>query len=152
MNVDLPQLQPQYHIALYGPPGAGKSTLVFVAKKMGWNTLDLEDAGSTFEKRLAAVDKYKDGKSPWTLFGAADIPPESFPKGTKFVLLAPDEGELIARVQGRNDMRAHKWIEHAKKVRGEHLQMAKDGVFDLVITESLSPEETIKKIAVYDFS
>src|SRR5689334_3779369 len=122
MSVDQLLLQPQCHIALYGPPGAGKSTLVFVVKKMGWKTLDLEDAGSTCHKRLAAVDKYKDGKSPWTLFGAADIAPESFPKGTKFVLLAPDEGELIARVQGRNDTRAHKWIEHAKKVRGEHLQ------------------------------
>lgn len=137
---------PKNHIALYGPPGAGKSTVILYAKKFGWNALDLEDASAIFEERKAVISEFTNGDQPRTLFGAADIPPELFPKGTKFVLLAPDEETLVARVRERNDTRTHKWVEHAKKVRSEHLQMAKDGAFDLVITENLSPEEILEKI------
>lgn len=137
---------PENHIALYGPPGAGKSTVISFAKKLGWNALDLEDVGTTFEDRKTVISNFIDGDRPRTFFGAADIPPQLFPKGTKFILLAPDEETLIGRVQERNDTRAHKWIEHAKKVRNEHLQMAKNGAFDLVITDNLSPEEILEKI------
>lgn len=139
--------QPKQIVAIYGPPGSGKSTLVAVAKKIGWHAVDLEGIGSTVEERKAAVVSYVRDKKSGILFGAADIPPELFPQETKFVLLAPGEDVLTARVQGRNDTRAHKWIEHAKKVRGEHLQMAEAGAFDLVITDDIAPEKILGMIA-----
>lgn len=140
--------QPQKHIALYGPPGAGKSTVIAFAKTIGWNAVDFEDVGANLEERKKALSNLAQEGAPFALFGAADIPPEVFPSGTVFVLLAPAEDVLIGRVQHRNDTRAHKWIEHAKKVRNEHLQMAKDGVFQMVITEDFTPEDILKKLSV----
>ena len=145
-SITSPLRQPGHPIAIYGPPGAGKSTVIAFAKKIGWHAIDLEDVGSTLEDRKAALFEFTHGDDSNILFGAADIPPEFFPHGTKFVLLAPDEDVLVTRVQARNDRRIHKWIEQAKKVRGEHLQMAKSGAFDFVITEDLSPLETLRKI------
>ncbi len=142
-----PPKQPQKHVALYGPPGAGKSTVISCAKMLGWHAIDLEDTGFTLEERKNALRLLTQGESNWTLFGAADIPPEFFQEGTKFVLLLPGEDVLTDRVRQRNDTRAHKWIEHAKKVRNEHLQMANQDVFDLVITEDVDPEDIVRKIS-----
>ena len=123
-----------HHLAVYGPPGAGKTALVREALERGYASRDLEDVGDTYLERsrfLASLE----GDGQLVLFGAADLTPEDFPPGTRFVLLAPSPDELVRRVRRRADQRDHKWIEHALQVRREHLLMADQGVFDLVIRE-----------------
>jgi len=121
-----------HHIAVYGPPGAGKTSLVQAATAHGYSARDLEEDGRTYAERAAALAGLPE-TAPCTLFGAADATPEDFPAGTRFVLLAPSPDELVRRVKGRGDQRNHKWVEHALQVRREHLVMADEGVFDLVI-------------------
>jgi guanylate kinase len=133
-----------HHVAIYGPPGAGKSALVERAVACGRLARDLEDVGDTYSERQAfAADL---GDTNPTLFGAADLCPEDLPAGTRLVLLAPSSAELVRRVRLRGDAREHKWIAHALQVRQEHLDMAEQGVFDLVVRDG-SCDEILDLIA-----
>lgn len=134
-----------WHVAVYGPPAAGKSALVEAAARAGYPALDLEQFGGSFEERRARLDKWGTN-APSSLLGAADIPPEAFPANTKFVLLAPSPEELVRRVRRRGDRRDHKWIDKALQVRSEHLEMASEGVFDLVITDEGSPDQVLERL------
>ena len=135
-----------HHLAIYGPPGAGKTSLVQAAMARGFPARDLEEVGGVYAERSSALARLRDHAPP-TLFGAADLTPEDFPPGTRFVLLAPSPEELVRRVQQRADIRDHKWIEHALQVRREHLVMADEGTFDLVIQVDCTPEEILDVIA-----
>lgn len=135
-----------HHLAIYGPPGAGKTSLVQAATARGFPARDLEEVGDVYAERRSALARLGDHAPP-TLLGAADLTPEDFPPGTRFVLLAPSPEELVRRVQRRADTRDHKWIEHALQVRREHLVMADEGTFDLVLQEDGTPEEILDIIA-----
>ncbi len=138
---DMPKLS-QY-IVLYGPPGAGKSTIIKAAKELGWPAIDLEEAGETYEERRKALAKHQDSEE-FTLFGAADLKPEDFSKDTKLVLLLPPVEILAKRVEERADAREHKGLEHALKVWLEHNEMAEQGVFNLVIEDDLPSEKVLE--------
>ena len=135
-----------HHIAAYGPPGAGKTSLVKAAVARGYPAVDLEALGDHYEERQAVLLALDPSAAP-TLFGAADLTPEDFPAGTRFVLLVPSAAELTRRVHARGDHRDHKWVEHAIQVRREHLSMADKGVFDLVITDDGPPGQVLAIIA-----
>ena len=139
-----------HHLAIYGPPGAGKSALIQVARERGYAARDLEDAGSTYEERSTFITALDD-TTPATLFGAADLTPADLPEDTRLILLAPSAKELVRRVRGRNDQRTHKWLDHALQVRREHRAMAEQGVFDLVICDD-GPPARILDIIVERFA
>ncbi|HEY3357449.1 MAG TPA: hypothetical protein VGQ83_29635 [Polyangia bacterium] len=133
------------YVAIYGPPGAGKSTVIRAARDAGLPAFDLEDSGGSREDRVRTVAEVaRHGGS--ALFGAADVPPEGFPAGTILVLLLPSEAALQANVELRGDRRGHKWTSTALRVRAEHEQMASVGMFHLVLRENLSPERTLREI------
>ena len=135
------------HVAVYGPPGAGKSSTVETASSQGYLALDLEQLGTTYSERRKHLATLAPGLQP-TLFGAADLKPEDLPRGTNLVLLLPSPEELVRRVTGRADRRGHKWIEHALKVRQEHELMAGHGVFDLVLRQDVPPDEILDSIII----
>ena len=134
-----------HHLAVYGPPGSGKTSLVQRAVSRGYLAQDLEEVGKTYTERRAFIAELGDVEP--TMFGAADLCPEDLPSGTRLVLLVPSATELVRRVRKRGDGRDHKWIEHALQVRREHLQMADEGVFDLVIRVDASTDEILDIIA-----
>lgn len=133
------------YIAVFGPPGAGKSTVIHAAQAQGIAALDLEDYAS-HEERVAAARDFA-ATHERGLLGAADVAPEEFPAGTACVLLLPAEETLRARVIGRGDERAHKWLEHALKVRGEHAAMARAGMFIAVYEDDVAPEVIVDRMA-----
>lgn len=135
------ELQKSY--ALYGPPGAGKSTIINAAIEAGWPAVDLEEAGETYEERKEALQKFQAGDGKM-LFGAADLKPEDFSSETELIVLLPPPEILAERVEERGDARVHKGLEHALKVWREHNEMAERGVFSLVIEDNLPPEEILK--------
>lgn len=137
-------MQLKQHIAVYGPPGVGKSTLISYAKNHVESAIDLEDVGATYEDRLRYLQTADLQKL--TLFGAADLKPEDFPAGTKFVLLLPEKDVLRRRVELRGETCEHKWIGHAVKVHGEHNAMAENGVFDFILREDISPDAEFERI------
>ncbi len=132
-------------VALYGPPGAGKSTLVRLAASRGIDALDAEELGASYETRRDELHRQLSFRtSGLVIVGAADLRLEDFPGGTQFVLLLPSREELEKRVIGRGDERKHKWIEHAFKVRDEHAAMRDQ--FDLVIESDLTPDTALNQI------
>lgn len=141
----LPLMPPRAAIAVYGPPGAGKSTLIATAIRRGLCAVDLEATGIGTAPRDAALAAIQRGATT-TLVGAADATPEDFPVGTWFVLLAPPPEELERRVRARGDRREQKWVLHALQVRDEHLAMAEAGCFDLVVRAVESPDQVLDRI------
>lgn len=133
------------HVAVYGPPGAGKSALVRHAALVGHDSWDLEDAGRTRAQRSAALSRQLPLSAP-TFLGAADLRPQDLPEGTRLVLLVPSSQELTRRVRLRGDRRAHKWVQHALQVRLEHLAMADAGVFDLVLHDDGPVDHLLRRI------
>lgn len=133
------------HIAIYGPPGAGKTSAIAAARTRGLSAIDLEAAGHDYASRRDALASLI-LTAPVMFIGAADARPEDFPKGTWFVLLAPSPDELVRRVRLRGDRRDLKWVDHALQVRREHLMMADEGVFDLVIRDDGSPDAVLDLI------
>ena len=132
-------------IALYGPPGSGKSTLIAAARARGLVAVDLETTALGSPARARALAGLRHAPHP-TLVGAADAPPEDFPAGTCFVLLAPAPAELERRVRARGDRRERKWVDHALQVRAEHLAMAAAGRFHLVVEAVATPGEVLDHI------
>ena len=134
-------------IAIYGPPGAGKTSLIAAAQARNIPAVDLETKGHDYATRrdaLAALAL----TAPPNIIGAADATPEDFPVGTWFVLLAPAPAELERRVRARGDRRDLKWVDHALQVRLEHLAMADAGVFDQVIEVDGSPDTVLDLILI----
>lgn len=132
-------------IAIYGPPGAGKTSLIVAARARDIPAVDLETRGHDYASRRDALAGLA-LTAPPTIIGAADATPEDFPAGTWFVLLAPAPAELERRVRGRGDRRDFKWVDHALQVRLEHLAMADAGVFDQVIEVDGSPDAVLDLI------
>lgn len=132
-------------VALYGPPGSGKSTIVQLAQGRGWNAHDAESFGETHDARLAGLrDVLSRSDVGLLLVGAADLTPEDFPEGTEFVLLLPPEEEHERRVLARGDERPHKSWQHARTVHREHHEMRPR--FDLIIDDDCSPDAALERI------
>jgi hypothetical protein len=132
-------------IAIYGPPGAGKTSLIAAAQARDIPAMDLESTGNDYHSRRDALAALILTGLP-SIIGAADATPEDFPSGTWFVLLAPGPDELERRVRARGDRRDLKWVDHAHQVRLEHLAMADAGVFDQVIQGACSPDAVLDLI------
>jgi hypothetical protein len=132
-------------IAIYGPPGAGKTSLIAAAQARDIPAVDLEGEGDDYASRRDALQALVLAGPP-NIIGAADAMPEDFPAGTWFVLLAPPPKELERRVRARGDRRDLKWVHHALRVRQEHLAMAEASVFDQVIEVDGSPDAVLELI------
>ncbi len=132
-------------VALYGPPGSGKSTVVELAHRRGVTAYDAEAFGPNHAERVAGFQRVLlRSTEGLILIGAADLTPEDFPAGTKFVLLLPPAEEHRRRVLDRRDERPHKSLQHAQQVHGEHWAMRES--FDVVVDFDCSPEAVLSII------
>lgn len=97
-------------IALFGPPGSGKSALIEYARSQGYDAIDVKRLGaSTEERRVGFADFLKQRDSSKMLFvGAADLSPEAFPEGTRFFILLPSSEKYLARAKQRDALYASK--------------------------------------------
>ena len=133
-------------VALYGPPGSGKSTVVELAKLQGVEAHDAESFGASHSERVDGLRRALAGTGEGlVLIGAADLAPEEFPPGTELVLLLPPAAEHRRRVLNRGDARPHKGLRHAQQVHGEHAEMRHR--FDIVLDYECSPEAVVAIIA-----
>lgn len=96
-------------IALHGPPGCGKSTIIKQARKQGQLAYDIEELGDSYAARLAAArEVFAKHRGERVLFGAADLSPKDFPDGTKQVLILPPKDIYCSRVNCRDTDIPHK--------------------------------------------
>jgi hypothetical protein len=84
-------------IALFGPPGVGKRTILDVARNRGLTTYDVTEMGDSYHERLEAFRKIdrnirkfrKTDKGAPELFVAADLHRDDIPKTYETVVLKP---------------------------------------------------------------
>lgn len=94
-------------IAIFGPPGVGKSTLIKFAKNKGILAFDFENFSN--EGRLSrARGIFKKTEKRQALFGAADLQPKDFPSDVKLVLILPPKNIYLERLRERDEMSPHK--------------------------------------------
>ncbi len=89
-------------LALFGPPGVGKSTLVRTARQLGFSAFDLEKMGENKQERTLALGNIKNEQGI-VFVGAADVEAVAFPTNTKFVLLLPPKDIYLKRMLQRNE-------------------------------------------------
>jgi len=96
-------------VALFGPPAAGKSTLIQEAKRMGVEAYDIEELGHSYtERKQAFTQLLPTIAAPYVLFGAADLRMHDFPAGTIFIALLPPLGVYTERLKHRDNEHPHK--------------------------------------------
>ena len=84
-------------VALFGPPGVGKRTILDVARNRGLTTYDVNEMGDSYHERLEAFRKIdrnirkfrKTDKGAPELFVAADLHRDDIPKTYETVVLKP---------------------------------------------------------------
>lgn len=139
-------------VLLIGPPGAGKSTIIKLAKQRGLNAVDLEDFGrgaSGHESRKQAAEKLivaaKDEDS--IIVGMADIDPIIFPSDSIRIMLLPSFETYKRRPQERDARSPHKsGQEGLERKYREFVDWAKQ--FEHVIQNDSTPEDALKEILV----
>lgn len=139
----------QQIIALFGPPGSGKSTLIKLAQSKKLEAFDLELGGDSYEERLKSArqlfEKLKDSTHLVTIFGAADLQFKDFPKRTKFVLLLPPREEYERRVTERDNHDPDKSGQGGLEFKYDAFKKTASQ-FDLVVSEAVDPEDTLKAV------
>ncbi|HCC22338.1 hypothetical protein A2480_00080 [Candidatus Uhrbacteria bacterium RIFOXYC2_FULL_47_19] len=132
-------------VALFGPPAAGKSTLIVEAQKLGIPTCDVECLGTTYAERKKKFFKLlKDNHYSYFLVGVADLRRHDFPPSTIKILLLPQSKEYIRHVHERNDDYPHKKGQH-ELVHYDHFVKERD-LYDLVFDEVVSDLTLLKEI------
>lgn len=93
------------YIALFGPPGVGKSTLIDIFQEKGISAVDLEKTAPTYNGRLQELHRITRTSlsEPVLVFGAADLRITDFPNETKTILLLPPLKDYLQRHKYRND-------------------------------------------------
>lgn len=133
-------------IALFGPPGSGKSALIEYARSRGEDAVDAEQLGENAEERrknFVALLAARASSKP--LFaGAADLPPEAFPEGTRFFILLPSYEKYLARAKQRDALHAHKRDQEPERKWVEFEAMSKQ--FGVRIQNDGTVEETFDRM------
>ena len=133
------------HIALFGPPGTGKFTLIDLFQAAGVPAVDLEQAAATYDDRkalLATVLETHPDKQ--IVFGAADLRIDDLPDSVTRVLLLPPLSEYTTRVAKRN-------YDHPMKSNQDALDIYyrfkdKMAEFDVVYADISSAESLQKEL------
>ncbi len=141
---------------LLGPPGAGKSTVIQLAKERGISAVDLEDFGhgegaDVRTKKAQEIIRTNRTEDGLMLVGMADVDPVTFPKNSMKVMLLPSfevyEKRLVDRDKTQEHKRGQGGLEYKYK---EFLEWSKK--FEHVVHNDDTPEETLKKIlAIADY-
>jgi len=84
-------------IAIFGPPGVGKSTLIKLAIKRGIKAFDFEDLPEEEVKEI-----FKEVSADIVLYGAAGLQPYDFPQDVELVLVLPPKTVYLKRVKERD--------------------------------------------------
>lgn len=130
-------------IAIFGPPGVGKSTLIKLAIKRGIKTFDFEDF-SEEEVLKRAKEIFKKVSGGIVLYGAAGLQPYDFPQDVELVLVLPPKTVYLERVKERDTV-------NPAKAGQNHLEWyngytrTKD-CYHKVISETGSSNEVLDKI------
>lgn len=137
-------------IAIFGPPGSGKSTIVELAHKRGIKAFDFELDGNNYTERLEnAKQIFKQIENDFdkvVLFGAADLALEDFPVGTKFVMLLPPKEEYERRLTERDSGYPNKAGQGGIEYKYEDFKTMSQRFFDLIVSEPLNREETLEAV------
>ena len=132
-------------IALFGPPGVGKSTLIKIAREKGIIAYDLEEEGETLEERKNSLKRILESEmSEFILFGSADLGPKDFPDNTQTILLLPPKKIFLERSIKRDSDMPHKSGQNAEYVYD--LSAGWQSEFKEVIKDLGSPEVILNQI------
>lgn len=137
-------------VLLIGPPGAGKSTIIKLAKQRGLDAIDLEDFGhgaDGHELRQQAAEKLiVEAKADRSIIvGMADIDPATFPKDSLHIMLLPSRDIYSKRLENRDALFPHKKGQEGMERRyAEFTEWSKE--FACVIHNDSTPEDALEKI------
>lgn len=99
-------------VVLYGPPGIGKSTLIFFFKNLGLRSTDLEEISikEGVDSRLFRSNVLFSEWTHFDFFGAANVSPDIVlpPDGIKILLLTTSQKVYDARRDQRDKQRLSK--------------------------------------------
>ena len=137
------------HVLLVGPPGAGKSTLIEIARGRGIRAEDLEQYEHEphgYEKRLAKARVLaQEIEEGFMLVGMADIDPIEFPESSLKIMLLPSRAVYEQRLQARDALHPHKSGQEGLEWKyGEFIRWSKQ--FAHVIVNDSTPEQTLSQV------
>lgn len=130
-------------IALFAPPGAGKSNIILACLENNMKAYDLEKEGNTYYERLRSAKKLFNELNDSVVFGAADLKIKDFPKNTKKILLLPPFDIFKKRVNLRDLAVVQKSGQNPLKIYKSYEKNKKN--FDMVI-DNLKEKDTIRVI------
>lgn len=130
-------------IALFGPPGVGKSTLIKLATEKGISAYDLEGEANTLEDRKKALKEILDKKTAdLVIIGSADLGPKDYPNYVETILLLPPKDHYMQRVKKRDELAPVKQGQTPEKIYD--LSKGWKNHFKKVVEAVGTPEETLK--------